>query len=205
MPTIDSSFSLHITRGLASYTDPRMSALKVALAYLDAVEGPLWVAVRGTGLAYGTSFTQETTIGSLKFSIYRSPDAHKAFLASKKVVEDFVSGTTEIDSLSMEGAISSIVVGIADEQPTMVSAASMEFRNRVVREVPANYNEELLRKVREVTAEQIREVLRDIVMPVFVPETSNLYCTCAPVMEKVRLALGIALESDDDADVFWCV
>ena len=58
MPTIDSSFALGVAKGPEDPRDPRIPALTVAISYLDAVEGPMWDAVRGTGLAYGVSFTR---------------------------------------------------------------------------------------------------------------------------------------------------
>src|SRR5579862_2054872 len=97
MHTIDSSYSVHTGRGPNVYDHPQLPALLVATAYLDAVEGPLWTAVRGTGLAYGTRFYRETDVGHLQFRIYRSPDAYKAFVASKQAIEDHISGVTPFD------------------------------------------------------------------------------------------------------------
>lgn len=185
MPTIDSSYSNHTTRGPGTYTDPQRPALMVALAYVDAVEGPMWCAVRGTGLAYGTRFSRRTTTSMLDFNIYRSPDAYKAFVASRKVIEGFVDGTTAFEGPALEGAVSSIVVSFADEQPNVSSAAMTNIINQLVREVPATYNEDTLKKVRAVTVDEMKAVLKDVVLPVFLPETSNLFCTCAPIMEKV--------------------
>ncbi len=157
----------------------------VAIAYLDAVEGPLWCAVRGTGLAYGTSFTRSIDSGLVQFDVYRSPDAYKAFAASRAVVEGFVSGETAFDAPALEGAISTIVVGFANEQATMASAAERSFVRQVVRGLEDGWNDVMLKKVREVGVEEIREVLRSVVLPVFRPESADLVVTCAPVMEEV--------------------
>lgn len=51
MPTIDSSYALAVSKGPSSFTHPSIPALMVATSYLNAVEGPLWNAVRGPGLA----------------------------------------------------------------------------------------------------------------------------------------------------------
>ncbi|KAI9821556.1 MAG: hypothetical protein M1832_003230 [Thelocarpon impressellum] len=184
MPAIDSSYSKHTARGPASYDDPQQPALMVALAYLDAVEGPLWCAVRGTGLAYGTGFRRDTRAEALQFIIYSSPDAYKAFKTSKKVVEDLISGATQFDPPALEGAISSIVVRFAEEGASMEAAAYGSFTDQVVREVPRDYNEQTLRKVRAVGVDELKAVLREVVLPVFVPGTSDVVVTCAPVMEE---------------------
>ena len=63
MTTIDSSFLLASAKGPTSYTDPALPALIVAISFLQAVEGPLWTAVRGTGLAYGASFKRDAEGG----------------------------------------------------------------------------------------------------------------------------------------------
>ncbi|KAI4206241.1 MAG: hypothetical protein LQ346_001212 [Caloplaca aetnensis] len=184
MPTIDSSFALSIAKGPSSFRDPRVPALTVALAYLDAVEGPMWVAVRGTGLAYGSSFSRYTDSGQISYSVYRSPNAFKAFQAGRSVVEGFVNGTTEFDALALEGAISSIVLSIANSEATMAAAAQMNFARQVIRELPDDWNEQMLKKVREVKVEEIRAVMKDIVLPVLTAATANLVVTCAPVMEE---------------------
>ncbi|KAL8961254.1 MAG: hypothetical protein Q9193_002162 [Seirophora villosa] len=184
LPTIDSSFALSVAKGPSSLQDPRIPALMVALSYLDAVEGPMWVAVRGTGLAYGTSFTRHTDSGQISYSVYRSPNAFKAFQIGRSVVEGFVSGQTEFDALALEGAISSIVLSFANSQATIAAAAQMSFVRQVIRELPEDWNERMLEKVRAVETEEIRTVMKDIVLPVLTAATANLVVTCAPVMEE---------------------
>lgn len=189
MATIDSSFALLTTRGPDSYGHPDLPALMVAQAYLDAVEGPLWVGVRGTGLAYGASFTRAVDVGLLALRIYRSPDAYKAYLAAKEQVESLATGKIALDRFALEGAISSIVMGFADEQPTMGSAANLGFVNQVIRGIPKEWGDEMLARVREVGKEQVVDVLQRIFMPLFRPETTNLVVTCGTIMEEVRYSV----------------
>lgn len=184
MPTIDSSFALSVAKGPSSLEDPQVPALMVALSYLDAVEGPMWVAVRGTGLAYGTSFARYTDSGQISYSVYRSPNAFKAFQTGRSVVEGFANGKTDFDSLALEGAISSIVLSFANSQATMAAAAQMSFVLQVIRELPNDWNDQMLEKVREVKVNEIRAVMKDIVLPVLTAATANLVVTCAPVMEE---------------------
>ena len=170
----------------------------VAQAYLDAVEGPLWVAVRGTGLAYGTGFSRSTDVGLLTLRIYRSPDTYKAYLAAKDEVEGYATGKTPFDKFALEGAVSSIVMGFADEQPTMGSAANLSFVNQVIRGIGKDWNDGMLEKVRQIKEEEIRDVLQRLIMPIFRPESTNLVVTCATIMEEVSaysdLLLPLALE-----------
>ncbi|KAF2499151.1 putative zinc metalloprotease [Lophium mytilinum] len=184
MPTIDSSFLLATTKGPNSYTHPDLPALMVATAYLDAVEGPLWTSVRGTGLAYGTGFSRGIDTGLLRFRVYRSPDAWKAYSTARSVVEDFISGKREFEKHALEGAISSIVVEFVDEQPTMSSAATVSFVNNVIKGVGKGYSEEMLRKVREVGEAEIKRVLTEVVLPVFLPGKADVVVTAASIMEE---------------------
>ncbi|KAL1304974.1 hypothetical protein AAFC00_003879 [Neodothiora populina] len=184
MATIDSSYGLLTTRGPDSWEHPDLPALMVAQAYLDAVEGPLWVAVRGTGLAYGSGFSRSVDVGLLTLRIYRSPDTYKAFLAAKEQVEGYASGKTPFDKFALEGAISSIVMGFADEQPTMGSAANLSFVNQVIRGIGKGWNDEMLARVRDIKGEHIQDVMNRVIMPIFRPETANLVVTCATLMEE---------------------
>lgn len=192
MPTIDSSFASATAKGPDSYDDPKLPALLVAMAYMNAVEGPLWVAVRGTGLAYGTSFRHNVDAGLVHFGVYRSPNAHKAFVASRKIVEDHLSGATQFDPLmTLEGAISSIVVNFVNEQATEANAAIESFIRQVIRGLPEDYKEQILKKVRAIGIDEIKEALRETIMPLFTPGKSNVLVTCAPVLEEVCLQFHI--------------
>jgi len=182
MPTIDSSFAYSTARGLDSYDHPNLPALLVAITFMNTVEGPLWVAVRGTGLAYGAAFSHNIDVGHVHFDVYRSPNAHKAFEASKQIVKDHITGAVPFGQL--EGAISSIVVGFANDQATIPGAAQGSFIRQVMRNLPSDYMEKMLRKVREITEDEIKGALRDILMPLFEPATSNLVVTCATALEE---------------------
>jgi Zn-dependent M16 (insulinase) family peptidase len=185
MPTIDSSFALFTAKGLNSYSHPKLPALMVAISYLDAVEGPLWVAVRGIGLAYGTNFTRSTDTGLVGFSIYRSPNAFEAYKASRRVVEDFASGTRDFEKFELQGAISSIVVAFADEQPTAINAAAVGFVNQVIKGIPKDWGSQILKQVRNVTKEELKAVMNELILPILEPGKADWVVTCATIMEKV--------------------
>lgn len=191
MSTVDSSFADLTTRCIDSYSDPLLPALTVALAYLDAVEGPIWTAVRGTGLAYGAGFTRDIDLGMLKYKIYRSPNAHKAYIQSKRTVQALADGTTPLDDFAMEGAVSSVVVSFVDEQPTMAAAATIGFVNQIVRGIDKSWAAEFMKKVRNVSKEDVRSVLQDLVMPVFDTKSADLIVTCASIMQG-ELVQGFA-------------
>lgn len=185
MPTIDSSFAFCSANGPTTYGDPRLPALVVALSYMNSVEGPLWTAVRGTGLAYGTSMSYDVESGYVHLDVYRSPDAYKAFEASKKIVTEHIDGAVPFDPLMLEGAISSIVVAFANEQQTLANAAQANFVRQVMRGLPADYMETMLKKVRNIEVPDIKEALQDIVFQLFTPGKADIVMTCAPGLKDV--------------------
>ena len=185
MAAIDSSYLLASAKGPTSYSDPILPALLVAISFLEAVEGPLWTAVRGTGLAYGSGFRRDIEGGSVQFYVYRSPDPYRAFMAAKEVVEQFISGKREMEDHALEGAISGIVVGFADEQTTMQAAGQFHFVNDVIRKVDSDYNTKMLKAVREIGRDQIKEVMQNVLLKTFIPGKANVMITCAPIMAEV--------------------
>lgn len=185
MPTIDSSFLISSAKGPTSPNDPILPALMVAISFLEAVEGPLWTAVRGTGLAYGASFKRDPDGGFVQFSVYRSPDAYRAFVAAKAVVQSYIDDAEKFEQYALEGAISGIVVQFADEQATMAAAGQFKFVDSVIRGVDEDYNKLLMEKIRRVGIKEIQDVMRDILMPAFLPGKTNIVVTGAPIMEVV--------------------
>lgn len=185
MPTVDSSFLLTNSPGPSSYTDPALPALRVALSFLRAVEGPLWTAIRGTGLGYGSSFHNDLDTGFIQFSIYRSPDVFRAFVAGKKILQEYISGEKKMEDSALEAAISDIVVEVVNTQITMDQAGQDKFVKGVMKGLPENHNEEMLRKVRDVGREEIKQVMKNVLLKTFEPGSSNVMVTCAPMMEEV--------------------
>ncbi|KAL1588263.1 hypothetical protein WHR41_02773 [Cladosporium halotolerans] len=184
IPAIDSSFAMLVSNGPDTYSHPDLPALLVAQSYMDAVEGPMWVAVRGTGLAYGTYFSRSADTGKLTFRISRSPDAYKAYAAAKAQVEGYASGSLKLDKFALEGAISEIVLGMANEQPTMSAAAELSYVNQVVRGIEKDWSHRMLARVRDVSPEEIRGAMAKYMLPVFDPKKANLMVTCAPIMRE---------------------
>ncbi|KAF2259843.1 zinc metalloprotease-like protein [Lojkania enalia] len=190
---IDSSFAVLTSAGPDSYTSPQLPPLFVAIAYLDAVEGPMWQSIRGTGLAYGTNFFRDIETGLLKFRIYKSPNAYRAYAKARDVVQGYVSGKRAFEKLALEGAISSIVREFVDDKATVLDAARGSFADMVVRGVGKEWSEWVLAEVRKVTEEDVKAILRDVVLGVFEPEKTDLVITCGGTMVE-----GLRKSFEDD-------
>jgi Zn-dependent M16 (insulinase) family peptidase len=187
--TIDSSYGIFTAKGPDSFTHPQLPALMVAIAYLDAVEGPLWTSIRGTGLAYGSGFSRDFECGLLKFRIYKSPNAYSAFVAARNVIEEYASGARTFDTLELEGAISTIVREFVDEKSTVVDAAKGSFIDLTVKGVGAGWSEWVLREVRKVSVEDVRGILKGVVLGCFDPVKADAVVSCGGVMADVSISL----------------
>ncbi|PSN60396.1 zinc metalloprotease-like protein [Corynespora cassiicola Philippines] len=179
---IDSSFAVLTSRGPDSYKSSQLPPLAVAQAYLDAVEGPMWQSIRGTGLAYGTNFFRDLETGLLKFRIYKSPNAFSAYEKARDVIKEYGNGTRKFDKLALEGAISSLVRDFVDEKATMVDAARGGFVDLVIRRVGKDYSDWMLREVRKVTEDDVKKILNEVVAGVFDPKKADLVVTCGGTM-----------------------
>jgi hypothetical protein len=67
----------------------------------------------------------------------------------------------------------------------MSTAGQYHFVNGVIKGVDDDYNSRMLKAVRDVTVDEIKKVMRDVLMPTFTPGVSNVVVTCAPIMEEV--------------------
>ncbi|KXJ93323.1 Metalloenzyme, LuxS/M16 peptidase-like protein [Microdochium bolleyi] len=190
MATLDSSFSVSTAKGITSFDDPAVPALLVAVQYLETVEGPLWNAVRGNGLAYGVYFSKEVNGGYIHFKVYRSPLASKAIIAARDAITALANGTVDFEKPMIEGAISQLVMFMADEQSTMATAALQSYITGAVRGLEHDYNTKLLAKVRDVTVDDIKEAMKTWLLPAFQPGKSNIVICCAQTMtEKIEKEL----------------
>ncbi|KAI0023672.1 Metalloenzyme, LuxS/M16 peptidase-like protein [Xylariomycetidae sp. FL0641] len=204
MTTIDSSYAISTGKGLTSFNDPAVPALLVAMQYLETVEGTLWNAVRGNGLAYGVYFAKELDGGYLHFKVYRSPLASKAITAARDAISALANGTVSFEKPMIEGAISQLVMGLADEQATMATAAMQNYITGAVRGLDKDYSVKMLAKVRAVTVEDIKEVMKTWILPIFEPGKSNVVVCCSQVMvenmEKELQAMGYKTQVKQLAD-----
>lgn len=189
---IDSSFAMLTSKGPDSYTSPELPALVVALAYLDAVEGPMWQDIRGTGLAYGAHFMRDIQTGLLKFRIYKSPNSYAAYEKARTVIKEYGNGTRKFEKLALEGAISSIVREFVDDKATIIDAARGSFIDLVIKRVGKEWSEWMLGQVREVKEEDVRKAFNDIIANVFDPEKTDLVITCGGNMVEVSPVLHIS-------------
>ncbi|KAK4057568.1 hypothetical protein OIO90_001213 [Microbotryomycetes sp. JL221] len=166
LSSIESSFAYHVAKGPDSWTHPDMPALTVARAVLNAMEGFLWKFIRGAGLAYGASISQDVESGLIYYRVFKSPDSHKAFVAARDLLNQLVSGELEIDELTIESAKSSLAYNTAAKESTMSDAASASFSNMLFG-LPQNHGRIALANTASVTVQDIQRVIKTWIAPMF--------------------------------------
>lgn len=95
-----------------------------------------------------------------------------------------------LDPLMLEGAISSVAVNFANEQITTASGAQGSSIRQVVRNLPSDHQEKMLKNVRAITVDQIKGAVRDILLPMFTLKTANLVVTYTAVLENICSSNG---------------
>ena len=185
LASTDSSYALFTAKGIDSRKDPRWPAFLVAMEYLQITEGVLWVAIRGQGFAYGFDIQNNVDRGSIQFTIDVSPKVFSAYTASRDLIAKIASGDISIDAHDLEGAISTYVSAYAMGRRNFVSAGFNNFVNEIVRKLSKEESADLFNRVRGVTVDQVREVIKEIVLPVFDPQKADMVVVCAKIMAEV--------------------
>ncbi|SGY31172.1 BQ5605_C002g01214 [Microbotryum silenes-dioicae] len=171
LPSIESSFGFHLAKGPNDWNHADQPALTVARAILNAQEGFLWKSIRGAGLAYGASISQDTESGTISYRIYKSPDTYSAFVAAQELITSIVEKRVEIDALTIESAKSSLAFDTANKESTMNEAANAAFRNVLVG-LEEGYGRVALARTKDVTLSDILRVIEKYIAPIFDPSKS---------------------------------
>lgn len=177
---VESCYAHHIACGPREFDDADVPALLVMTSYLNAMEGLLWKYIRGAGLAYGADIKCDLEAGILSFAIYRAPDAYAAWARAKEVVEQLVAGELNISEAMVDGAKSALVYDLVSREATPVAAAHQSFVNQALKRQPADHVHQLLRKVQQVTVDQMKGVLQRHLARLFSESTSNVVVVCGP-------------------------
>ncbi|KAF8832423.1 hypothetical protein HHX47_DHR1001921 [Lentinula edodes] len=180
LPTIESSYVIHTSKGIQGFDHPQYPAFRVALEVLNATESYLWRYIRGSGLAYGAYVSLDVESGLLSFSLYRSSNSMGAFKAASTVIKGLADGTVTLDDTTVDAAKSSIVYGVTKTVSTASRAAIVSFTNQALKGVPQNHQMELLEKFQAVTKEDIISVFRSHFLPLFESQSSVAVVVTAP-------------------------
>ncbi|KAI8097852.1 Metalloenzyme, LuxS/M16 peptidase-like protein [Gilbertella persicaria] len=180
LPSIENSFSYHTVKGPSRFEDSDIAPLLVMIELLDTMEGIFWKLIRGQGLAYSCFLDANIEAGLINFTVFRSPDAFKAFEQAKIVIEQLANHEMEIDTSAVNGAKSAVIYSLVAKENTMDRAALQSFVNQVLKKMPASYNRDLLIAIQAVTMDDLQHVLNKYFVNMFKPNTSNVVVVSTP-------------------------
>ncbi|KII93562.1 hypothetical protein PLICRDRAFT_49603 [Plicaturopsis crispa FD-325 SS-3] len=180
LPTIESSYVMHTTKGIRGFDHPDYPALRVALEVLNATESFLWRYIRGSGLAYGAYVSLDVEAGLLSFSLYRSSNSLQAFQEAAKVLKGLVDGSIALDETVLDAAKSGIVFSVAKSVSTAGRAAIASFINQALKNVPQTHSVDLLEKYQAVTKDDVLAALKTHFLPLFDASSSVAVVVTAP-------------------------
>ncbi|KAI0691326.1 Metalloenzyme, LuxS/M16 peptidase-like protein [Cytidiella melzeri] len=180
LPTIESSFVSHHSKGMLGWTNPDYPALRVATEVLNATESYLWRYIRGSGLAYGSYVTVDLESGLVGFTLYRSSNYIDAFDQAKLVISGLVDGSIAMEETSLDAAKSAIVYSVTRGVASAGRAALQSFTNQALKGVSQNHNVELLEQFQAVNKDDVLKALRKYFLPLFDPASSAAVVVTAP-------------------------
>ena len=195
LAAIESAYVLLITTGLGP-KDADYAPLRVMMEHLSALEGDFWVKLRGAGLTYGSSLSNDTERRALSFSLYRCADALSAYKAAKQIIVDYATGALSISDVQLAGAKSSLAYNIISRTSTKSSVVNSAWSSAYLG-VEANYDRWLLAQVDATDVSAALHTLRKYLVPLF-DASANMAVTCPP--SKVE-ALTTGLEAAHGAAV----
>ncbi|KAH3683917.1 hypothetical protein WICPIJ_005117 [Wickerhamomyces pijperi] len=191
-PTATATYLIASTCTPTTYRTKDSVSLAVASSYLQAVEGPFWRGIRGTGLAYGANISRNVEFGRLSFDVYRGADAKGAFEVAKKIIDDIVvSGG--VDDALFQGAVSSLISGIANSESNSFASAAAKFNDVVLKGRGDDYNQWFMKELESITKEDMVNSLKADFQGLFQAHKSAVFICCHP--EKVS-ELSTFLESE---------
>ncbi|KAG9104560.1 hypothetical protein FRC06_001340 [Ceratobasidium sp. 370] len=180
LPTIESSYAIHTSKGIIGFDHPEYPALRLACEVLDGTESFLWKLIRGSGLAYGANMSLDVEAGHLSFILYRAPDSYKGFQAGAKAVQGLVDGSIEFNETALDAAKSSLVYSLTRRVSSPGKAGLDSFVNQVLKNVPQDHGRQLLTSIQAVDLQSVRTALKTHVLPLFDPATSIAVVVSSP-------------------------
>ncbi|KAH3680744.1 hypothetical protein WICMUC_000178 [Wickerhamomyces mucosus] len=179
-PGSESTFLTSNTKIPIDYLSRSSVAVSLAASYLQAVEGPFWRGIRGTGLAYGANVSRNVEFGQLTFEIYRGSDAIKSYEVGSQIIKDFVNGVTKIDKTLFEGAVSSLINGIASFQSNYYAASSAKYVDNVLKKRGPNFNNNFIKELKAITEDDLIDVLKKYYLNLFDAQNSAVFISSHP-------------------------
>lgn len=181
----DSSYLLALTPIPTDYLNEDIFKIALTSEFLEAVEGPFWRAIRGTGLAYGANVARLIESGYLTFNVYRGADSQQAWVVAKDLITKYANGELDIDQISIDNSIAAIVNTLANNEASNYEAGMNRIIDTIFKKRGSHYIDHFLGKLNSYTKEDMVYVLRKYFLPLFSAETSMIFTTVPAAKSQV--------------------
>ncbi|XP_050536252.1 uncharacterized protein C05D11.1-like [Daktulosphaira vitifoliae] len=204
MGSIESSYFTQITDCINDYNHPDVAAVYVFLTYFSQLEGPMWKKVRGSGFAYSCKINLNLDEGKISLSFYRSVNVAAAYQATKSIIDEHLSSRFSWDSTLFESAKSSAIYSIVNREDTII-ASTIQSILFYFQNLKQTYNQDLIKKISLVKLDDLPEIGRKYVMPLFNPKSTITAMVCpstkveeiANEFEKIGIKMNVYKSLDE--------
>uniref|UniRef100_A0A182JL08 Uncharacterized protein n=1 Tax=Anopheles atroparvus TaxID=41427 RepID=A0A182JL08_ANOAO len=177
--SVESAFLFRTCRSIIDFNDPDYVPLLLFLQYLTQLEGPLWRQIRGQGFAYGYNIVPRPNEGLLYFTLYRASNVVAAFKEAESIMEKQLNAYAEWDSTLLESARSSLIFEIIARENSIEKVVHTSMLASF-KQVPAGFNQSLVRQVGKVTKEDLVRVGNRYVKDLFSTSKTCTAIVCHP-------------------------
>lgn len=210
MASSESSYAYVVSKGPTDFLHQDIAAISVCCEYLQAVEGPMWRAVRGAGLAYGANIYSSVEEGLIKLHIYRGTNSGEAIKVCQQLVFGFASGETPIEEHLLEGIKNSIIHSAATGGENAGLVASNNYLNCNLKGRERDHLKQHLSRIQKIEASDMQKSFEKYFLDLFKPDSSMVFAACHTSMTDVlkeqlektgyTVELGCVIGSEDDDD-----
>jgi Zn-dependent M16 (insulinase) family peptidase len=186
----ESSYLHLMVKSIDSLKHPDLAAILVLINYLTQIEGPLWRTIRGLGLSYNYDISLSTSNGMMTFLLYKSSQLVAAYDKTIEIIDSFLKGGEEFQDNLIDSARSGLVYTFVSGEKSPADK-SVQSLVAYLRDLDMNFNKDLIKKVAQVTKDDLRRVGAQYLKPLFEDKERRM-SVCCNTSKVEEVAEGLA-------------
>jgi len=175
----ESCYMHQLVKSIDSPKHPDLAATYVLIQYLTQMEGPLWRQIRGLGLSYHYSIQLSPSDGLMYFLLYKSSQIVAAYEKAVEILSRHLNGEDDFEDHLFESAKSSLIFEFIKREKS-AAGKSMQSLIAYLRDLDIDFNKELIKRVVNVTKEDMRRVGLKHLRPLIESEKRLSLVCCHP-------------------------